>query len=105
VSSSASICWYQEWAATNSSINSTIEEEAVNRKFHARFCSVLLTITFCAIGNASAQTSSYKQIDLVSDVPDLAANFDPRLATPWGIALSADQPFRVANNGNGSFAS
>ncbi len=77
----------------------------MNRKFRARLCSVLLTITFCALGSASAQTSSHKQTDLVSDVPDLAANFDPRLATPWGIALSAEQPFRVANNGKGSFAS
>ncbi len=77
----------------------------MNRRFHARFCIVLFTITFCALGSASAQTTSYKQTNLVSDVPGMAANLDHRLTTPWGIALSSDQPFRIANNGNGSFTS
>jgi hypothetical protein len=61
-------------------------------------------VIFSAFTGAMAQ-SGYRQIDLASNVPDLAANIDHRIVTPWGIAVSAGQPFRIANNGSGSFSS
>jgi uncharacterized protein (TIGR03118 family) len=77
----------------------------VNTKVDARFCFFLLTFIFAALNFADAQTRSYTQTDLVSDVHGVAVNFEPGLQTPWGIALSPDQPFRVANNGTGLFTS
>jgi len=45
----------------------------------------------------AAPISGYIQTNLVSDVPNLAANTDPNLKNPWGIATSASSPFWVAN--------
>jgi uncharacterized protein (TIGR03118 family) len=47
-------------------------------------------------------SANFLQTNLVSDVPGLAANLDPNLANPWGIAASATGPFWVANNGSGT---
>ena len=45
--------------------------------------------------------TAYQQTNLVSDVPGLAANTDPNLVNPWGIASSATSPFWVSNAGTG----
>src|SRR2546422_996430 len=42
---------------------------------------------------------AYRQTNLVSDIPGLAAIQDPLLVNPWGIASSATSPFWIANNG------
>jgi len=39
----------------------------------------------------------YKQTNLVSDVPGMAAHTDPNLKNPWGISSSATSPFWVSN--------
>jgi uncharacterized protein (TIGR03118 family) len=39
------------------------------------------------------------QINLVSDVPGLAANTDLNLQNPWGISFSATSPFWVSDTG------
>ena len=44
--------------------------------------------------------TAYVITNLVSDVPGLAAQTDPNLVNPWGIALSPTSPFWVANNGS-----
>ncbi len=43
----------------------------------------------------------YQQINLVSDIPGLAAHTDPRLQNPWGVSLSPDGDFRVDDNHTG----
>ncbi|HEU4753987.1 MAG TPA: TIGR03118 family protein [Armatimonadota bacterium] len=47
---------------------------------------------------------TFRQVNLVADTPGVAANTDPKLVNPWGLAFD---PFRrsglwVANNGTGS---
>jgi len=46
--------------------------------------------------------NAYKEVDLVSDIPGRAANTDPNLVNPWGIAFSATSPFWIANNKTGT---
>ena len=51
-----------------------------------------LALTFAAT-YTHADTLGYTQTNLVSDVPNLAANTDPNLKNPWGVAFSATSPF------------
>jgi uncharacterized protein (TIGR03118 family) len=41
--------------------------------------------------------STYSQVNLVSDVPGLAANTDPNLKNPWGVSFSPTSPFWISN--------
>jgi uncharacterized protein (TIGR03118 family) len=43
----------------------------------------------------------YKQTNLVSDIPGVAAVTDPNLVNPWGISESPGSPFWIADNGSG----
>lgn len=54
---------------------------------------------------AHAQNNNYLQTNLVSNVPGLALSVDNDLLHPWGMAASANQPFRIAANGKGQFRS
>ena len=66
--------------------------------FHATiFGFVLLLGTMCAI----AQTNSYQQTNLVSDMAGAAAHTDSKLINPWGISFVPGQPFWVADNNSG----
>jgi hypothetical protein len=48
----------------------------------------LLVIAAIAItGVAPAAAAGYFQTNLTSDVPGLAANFDPLLINPWGMSF------------------
>jgi uncharacterized protein (TIGR03118 family) len=44
---------------------------------------------------------SFTQTNLVSDVPGLAANTDPNLKNPWGVAFSATSPFWTSDQVTG----
>ena len=67
---------------------------------------VWLFLSLCAAISAIAQNgNNFRQVNLVSNVPGLALKVDPDLASPWGIALSAGQPFRIVSNSNGKFKS
>jgi uncharacterized protein (TIGR03118 family) len=44
----------------------------------------------------------YRQKNLVSDIPGLAAHTDPHLVNPWGISSGPTSPFWVSNNGTGT---
>ena len=46
-------------------------------------------------------STMFVETDLVSNVLGLAAQFDPNLVNPWGLAYSATSPFWVADNGTG----
>jgi uncharacterized protein (TIGR03118 family) len=50
---------------------------------------------------SSAASNGYVQTNLTSDVPGMAANLDPNLANPWGIAASGTSPFWTSDNGTG----
>jgi uncharacterized protein (TIGR03118 family) len=58
---------------------------------------VLLLGTMSAV----AQTNSYQQTNLVSDMAGAAAHTDPKLINPWGIAIVPGQQFWVADNNSG----
>ena len=51
--------------------------------------------------SAHAQTNSYKQTNLVSDTAGMAANTDPKLVNPWGIAFIPGNPFWISDNNSG----
>lgn len=54
-----------------------------------------------SLSPASLFASSYGQIDLVSNVPGLAAITDPNLVDPWGVAFTATSPFWISDNVTG----
>jgi uncharacterized protein (TIGR03118 family) len=43
----------------------------------------------------------YKQTNLVSDIPNLAAVTDPNLVNAWGMSRSSTSPWWVSDNGTG----
>jgi uncharacterized protein (TIGR03118 family) len=62
---------------------------------------LLVLVLLSMIVALSAAEAAYQQTNLVSDKPGIAANTDPNLVNPWGIASSPTSPFWVANNGTG----
>jgi len=63
---------------------------------------VILGLVFSfGIVSAVAQTNSYQQTNLVSDMAGVANNTDPNLINPWGISFFPGQPFWVADNKSG----
>lgn len=56
---------------------------------------------FLLVANTPAQTNNFKQTNLVSDTAGAAANLDPKLINPWGIAYFPGQPFWIADNNSG----
>jgi uncharacterized protein (TIGR03118 family) len=63
------------------------------------FPAALLIIMMLTGGVAGA--SEYRQSNLVSDLPGVAAYQDANLVNPWGIAYSATGPFWIADNHTG----
>lgn len=49
----------------------------------------------------SAHGNSFRQANLVSDIPGRAALTDPDLVNPWGLAAGPTTPLWVADNGTG----
>jgi uncharacterized protein (TIGR03118 family) len=43
--------------------------------------------------------NTYRQVNLVSDLPGVAAITDPNLVNPWGMAASPTSPLWVSDNG------
>jgi uncharacterized protein (TIGR03118 family) len=48
-----------------------------------------------------ADSLGFTQTNLVSDIPGKAANTDPNLKNPWGVAFSATSPFWTSDQGTG----
>jgi uncharacterized protein (TIGR03118 family) len=46
-----------------------------------------------------AFATSFEQTNLVSDLPGLAANQDPNLVNPWGVATNGGSPFWISDQG------
>jgi uncharacterized protein (TIGR03118 family) len=55
-------------------------------------------ILVLAVAPAKLLADTYAQINLVSDIPGLAALTDPNLLDPWGMSFSATSPFWVSDN-------
>jgi uncharacterized protein (TIGR03118 family) len=54
---------------------------------------------FILASGVAAAGTVYREIDLVSDIPGLAAVTDPKLKNPWGMSFSATSPFWISNGG------
>lgn len=50
---------------------------------------------------AGLARGSFRETDLVSDIPGRAQHFDPNLVNPWGISASAASPMWVSDNNAG----
>jgi uncharacterized protein (TIGR03118 family) len=48
-----------------------------------------------------ADSLGFTQTNLVSDVPNLAANTDPNLKNPWGVSFSSTSPFWTSDQATG----
>jgi uncharacterized protein (TIGR03118 family) len=72
----------------------------VKRKisFHATIFGLVLLF---GVMSAVAQTNSYQQTNLVSDMAGVAAHTDPKLINPWGISFFPGQPFWISDNNSG----
>lgn len=71
------------------------------RKFY-KFLLGAICVAALSSTAAQAQTTSFKQTNLVSDTAGVAAHTDPNLINPWGVAFLPGQPFWIANNNNGN---
>jgi uncharacterized protein (TIGR03118 family) len=61
----------------------------------------LVCVSALHLPSAHAQANSYKQTNLVSDSAGMAANMDPKLVNPWGIAYIPNNPFWISDNNSG----
>ena len=77
--------------------------------FSPRFRSRLFTGSFLAFTSgalitcATAQTGSYQQTNIISNVLHDAERTQRSLSVPWGLAVSPGAGFVVVNNGSGTF--
>src|SRR2546425_2579366 len=67
----------------------------------AGMLTMALALSLASPATAKKKKSFYQQTNLVSDIPGLAAQTDPHLVNPWGMALSDTSPFWVSDNGAG----
>src|SRR5262245_20293300 len=54
------------------------------------------------VAQAAPKDSRFDQVNVVSDLPGVAAIQDPLVQNAWGLALSPTSPVWVANNGSGT---
>jgi uncharacterized protein (TIGR03118 family) len=71
------------------------------QKIRSLFIGAICALAFATVP-AHAQTNNFKQTNLVSDSPGLAANTDPELLNPWGVAFVPGQSFWIASNNSGT---
>ena len=69
-----------------------------------RIATVLMLVVFSltvVTFPAQATSTTFQQVNLVSNIPGLALNTDPDLVNAWGISHSATSPFWISDNGKG----
>ena len=59
------------------------------------------TLGLFSLATSLCAQQHYKQTNLVSDVPGLAAATDPNLVNPWGMSRSSGSPWWISDNGPG----
>ena len=60
---------------------------------------VAFVLPTAALAGGKQQSGTYRQENLVSDIPGVADITDPDLVNPWGLAAGAKTPLWVADNG------
>jgi uncharacterized protein (TIGR03118 family) len=65
------------------------------------FSAVLVLCFSVSAVRGVAQTNSYQQTNLVSDMTGVANNTDPKLENPWGISFFPGSTFWVSDNKSG----
>ena len=77
----------------------------VTRRFFGAAMAVstvaLLTVQLAISADAGIARGSFRQTNLVSDIPNLAKVTDPNLVNPWGLSSSATSPIWVSDNNAG----
>ncbi len=69
---------------------------------HARRWSHALVAVFSLATALAAQPAQhYKQTNLVSDMPGVAATTDPNLVNAWGMSRGSSTPWWISDNGTG----
>jgi uncharacterized protein (TIGR03118 family) len=58
-----------------------------------------LALAAPAVAGSASSPSTYRQVNLVSDVPGRAQVTDPNLVNPWGASYSPTSPLWVSDNG------
>ncbi len=63
----------------------------------------VLTVVIACLGvgcenDEGRQNTLFEEVDLIADRPGVAAETDPRLVNPWGLAFGPDTFFWIANN-------
>ena len=71
----------------------------VNKSSRRPLLWLLCAVALAAGTYAGLANAGFVQINLSSNVPGLAANLDPNLQNPWGLATSGASPFWAADNG------
>lgn len=61
----------------------------------------LLSSGMHALGGPGHADTTFRQTNLVSNLPGVAAVQDPNLVNPWGLAANAKGPWWVSDNGTG----
>jgi uncharacterized protein (TIGR03118 family) len=75
------------------------------KTIHTSIKAVLLVLTTLALSATFSRADTYSARNLQSDIPGLAANVDPNLVNPWGMAVPSPtgptSPIWVSDNGTG----
>ncbi len=67
-----------------------------------RLVAKLSSVVALSLSSSLLLAGTFDQTNLVANVAGMAANTDPNLINPWGVAFSATSPFWVSNQGTGT---
>src|ERR1700677_5071506 len=81
------------FSSTNVRTTSTSRHKSVIRLAILAICCVMLSTT------ATAQTTTYVQTNIISDLPGTASVTDPTLLNPWGVSVGPAIWIDAANTG------
>ena len=68
-------------------------------KARARIAALTFAAAMVSLLAPGAFATSFEQTNLVSDLTGLAANQDPNLVNPWGMATNGGSPFWISDQG------
>jgi hypothetical protein len=74
----------------------------LNRKVTISWlCCLLATALLTFTSALRADDPHYQQVNLVSDLPGVAALQDTNLVNAWGVSFGPTTPFWISDNGTG----
>jgi uncharacterized protein (TIGR03118 family) len=71
----------------------------MRRMFPKTFLVTWIAVGALRAGTLHAQVADFVQVNLVSDIPGLAAITEPELVNPWGVSHTTTSPFWTSNQG------